>query len=315
MVTATPETPVTPSEVQGSKEPKVDRATLAQEDKPQLLMTDADYKVQSILVTKIFADDDFNCRGHITGLDVIDLAKDIAKSGLQSPIIIQPWDKVPGYDWRCVAGYRRLMAFRVNKTEFIPAFIRSGLSDLEARKINLKENLIRKDLNVLQEAKAIAPYINAFWTEMDIANEFEQSRGWVQIRKAVLQLPKDIQKEVAAGLVTQENIRRLASMRTPDEQYEFIRKLKDLRDRGEKIKLDKPVRKIAAHDRKHRNPTEIYAMNEYIMSLIGPCLATRYAAWCAGAINDIEWAQEVRDYCEREGVLYEPHPSVADVMR
>lgn len=303
------------TETQNPKEPKVDRETLSHEDKPQNQMTEADYKAELIPIIEIFADDDFNCRGHITGMDVIDLAKDIAKAGLQTPIIIQPWDKVPGYKWRCVAGYRRLMAFRVNRTEKIPAFIRHGLSDLEARKINLKENLIRKDLNILQEARAIAPYVTAYWTEVDIANEFEQSRGWVQIRKAVLQLPKDIQKEVAAGLLTQENIRRVSLMKTTDEQYEFIRKLKDLRDKGEKIKLDKPARRIAPYDRKHRNPTEIYNMNEYLLGLIGPCLATRYAAWCAGAINDIEWAQEIRDYCEREGVIYEPHESVADVMR
>lgn len=294
--------------------PAESQETLRQQDKPQNAMTKDDYTVELKPVAKIFADDDFNCRGHITALDVIDLAKDVAKAGLQTPIIIQPWDKQPGYDWRCVAGYRRLMAFRVNKTEFIPCFVRRGLSDLEARKINLKENLIRKDLNPFQEARAIAPYVGASWTEKEIADEFEQSRGWVQIRKAILTLPVEIQKEVAAGLLSQENIRRCSLLKTPDEQYDFVRKIKDLRDKGESLRLDKPARRIAMTDRKHRNPTEIYDMNAYMLNLIGPCLATRYAAWCAGAINDLEWAQDVRDYCVREGISYEPHVSVKDVM-
>lgn len=291
------------------------REALAKEDKPQGAMTKADYQAEMLEVALIFADDDFNCRGHITGLDVIDLANDVKKAGLQTPIIVQPWDLVKGYKYRCVAGYRRLTAFKVNKSTHIPAFIRHGLSDLEARKINLKENLIRKDLNVLQEAKAIAPYVIASWTEKDIAQEFEQSKGWVQIRKAVLSLPPAIQMEVAAGILTQENIRRVSLMKTAEEQYEFVKKIKDLKDKGERVKLDKPARRIAPEDRKLRNSTEIYAMNGYVLGLLGPCLATRYAAWCAGAISDIEWAQDVRDYCEAEGITYEPHPDVADIMR
>lgn len=278
-------------------------------------MTEADYKTTLLPVLRIFADDDFNCRGHITAMDVVDLANDIKKGGLQTPIIVQPWTEVPGFDWRCVAGYRRLTAFRVNKTELIPAFVRHGLSDLEARKINLKENLIRKDLNVMQEAKAIAPYLSVSWTEKDIASEFEQSRGWVQIRKAALSLPIEIQHEIAAGILSQENIRQCAALKTKEAQYEFVKKIKDLKEKGEKVKLEKPVRKIALYDRKHRLPTEITAMNAYMLGMVGPCLATRYAAWCAGYISDIEWAQEVRDYCAAEGITYEPHPDVADIMK
>jgi ParB/RepB/Spo0J family partition protein len=283
-------------------------------DKPQSTAKPEDYQVQLLPVSQIFADADFNCRGHITPLDVLDLAKDIEKAGLQSPITVQPWLAEPGYNWRCVAGYRRLTAFKVNKTPLIPCFVRDDLSDLEAKKINLKENLLRKELNPVQEAKAILSYVVAGWTDADIAAEFEQSRGWVQIRRNILYLPSDIQKEVAAGIITQAQVLQLSRMKNPTEMYELVRKIKDYVDRGEKVKLDKPARKIASYQKKHRNPTEIYEMNEYLMELIGPCIATRVLAWAAGAISDIELGEDLRKYCTSNELPYTPHKAIEDVM-
>lgn len=287
---------------------------MAKEDKPQEKITKLDYNVDLYPIAEIFADEDFNCRGHIVASDVLDLANDIKKSGLQVPITIQPWEFNPPYKFRCVTGYCRLLAFRINKMDKIPAFVKVGLSDLEARKMNLKENLIRKNLNVMQEAKAIAPYVNASWTEADIASEFEQSRGWVQIRKAAVSLPKEIQLEIAAGFVSQENILRLSRMKNPIDQFEFIKKLKDHKDKGEKLKIEKPERKIANFDRKPRRPAEIFPHIEYLLDLTGPSLTTRALAWAAGTISDIEFAQDVRDWCDKEGVIYTPHASVKDIL-
>jgi ParB/RepB/Spo0J family partition protein len=281
---------------------------------PQKLLTEKNYRVQLIPVDKIYADEEFNCRGKILPMDVIDLAKDIAKNKLQTPITVQPWDKMPNYTYRCVAGYRRLTAFKVNKELLIPCFVEENLSDLDARKINLKENLIRKDLNVMQEARAIQPYLVAHYTEEEIAKEFEQSRGWVQIRKVALQLPAEIQKEIAAGLISQENIRRLSRLRNKDEQFALVRKIKDAVDKGEKVKLDKPIRKIAPYDRKHRSASEIFEMNKYLLDLLGPFIGTRLLAWAAGAISDIELSQDIREFCEENSYTYEPHEGIAKLV-
>lgn len=277
------------------------------------VLPQGEYQVQEIQIKAIYLDAEFNCRGAIHPMDVVNLVKDIEKSGLQTPITVQPYDK-NGFMFRCVAGHRRLTAFKVLKRETIPSFVRLGLSDLDARKINLKENLIRENLNPVQEAKAILPYLAASWTEQDIADEFEQSRGWVQIRKIVTQLPQDIQKEVAAGLLTQEQIRRLGGIRNKDEQYALLRSIKDHKERGEKIKLEKPVRHIAPDAGKHRNPSEIFAMNSYLVNLVGPSLGTRLLAWAAGSINDIELGFDIKAHCEGEGVEYVPHEAIASVM-
>ncbi|GAG16180.1 unnamed protein product, partial [marine sediment metagenome] len=50
----------------------------------------SEYTVQDIEINRIWSDNDFNCRGVIVPLDVIDLVKDIDRNGLQFPICVQP---------------------------------------------------------------------------------------------------------------------------------------------------------------------------------------------------------------------------------
>ena len=65
-------------------------------------------------------------------------------------------EKPAGFDYRWLAGHRRFKAVETFlKWPCIPSMIRPGLSDHEARMLNFIENLERKDLNVLQEARAL----------------------------------------------------------------------------------------------------------------------------------------------------------------
>lgn len=282
---------------------------------PQMEMTEEDYKAKLLPMSEVYADTDFNCRGAILPMDVIDLARDIKKSGLLSPIIVQPWNEVPGKKYRVIAGYRRFTAFIINKESHIPANIKEGLSDLDARRLNLKENLIRQDLNLMQEAKGIAPFVAVGFTENEIATEFEQSRGWVQIRKAALRLPVDIQQEVAAGILTGEHVRRIDKLVNMEEKYALVREIKEHRERGEKIKIKPDSRKIAPGDRKHRNPTEIYKMQEYLLKLFHEgCFGTRCLAWAAGAISDLEFAKDIEAFCVDNGYVYAPAENIAGLL-
>ena len=113
-----------------------------------------EYNAHDVLMSEIFSDDEFNCRGRIIPLDVLDLAKSIKETKLQQPIAVQPFKHPtnPNIKYRIIAGHRRFMAFVVNKSTTIPAIIRDGLSELDARLLNLTENLKRQDLNMLQEA-------------------------------------------------------------------------------------------------------------------------------------------------------------------
>lgn len=269
------------------------------------------YDVQMIPLKDIFADSDFNCRGEIAPIDVVDLAKDIEQSvspenptGLQSPIIVQPYDKVPGKKYRIVAGHRRYESFKILKRSHIPAFVRTDLTDLAARILNLGENLKRKDLNPVQEARALDHLKQAGMGQEEVAARLGMSRGWVQVRFMILDMPEDIQNEIAAGLLNQHQIREIHMMPTED-QYKAVKAIKEAKERGEKAK---PVIKKRgdALRKRIRKPPEIFVMIEHIMEALGGAnLATRALAWSAGEISDMELFRDIREEAEAAGRRYE----------
>lgn len=266
-----------------------------------------DYKTVDILMSEVFSDEEFNCRGKIIPLDVVDLIKSIERDGLQQPIILQPFTGVPGKKYRVIAGHRRHMAYHVMKKLTIPAMIREGLNELQARTINLVENLKRQNLNILQESRALIPYKKANWGQDIIAAEVGMSRGWVQVRIMLLDLPEDVQAEASAGLINQDQVRKLWSLRgNKDELYKAVRLIKDRRRAGETGKIDVQVKKpVNPHKKQHRAPAEIFALQEIVQGAIGNSLVTQMMGWCAGLLSDYEIHRAIKETAALMGKRYE----------
>lgn len=284
-----------------------------------MINLDAKYKVVEAPMAEIFSDADFNCRGAIAPIDVLDLAKDIKVKGLDQPIVLQPWDKPP-FRFRIVAGHRRHLAFKVNKAETIPAFIRDDLDETGARLLNLRENVFRRELNILQEANGLRYFLaqkkggRGLFTEQELGDIFCQSRGWVQIRKDLLSLPADIQAEAATGLLTANHIKQLVKMSDAD-RYAAVRKIKDRKIRGESTKLTATINRPGDVLRaRRREPAEIAEMLDAVYDVLGPNLATRCLAWAAGNINTAALYQTLAEVAEDEGIKYRVPSSVRDAI-
>jgi ParB family transcriptional regulator, chromosome partitioning protein len=263
-----------------------------------------DYEVKEVPLTKVFSDEDFNCRGVIPLIDVSDLAKDIDKNGLQFPITVQPYLDSDDYDYRIIAGHRRFAAFRVLKRETIPVMIRDGLSELQARLLNLTENLKRKDLNILQEAQAVIRLRELGLTQEAIASELTMSRTWVRVRLCLLDLPKEIQEEAAAGLLNQYQIQQLHSMGSAEEQYEAVKRIKTARINGEKS-VDVGKKSAEKPFVKKRQPkTAVQEMIEHIGQSLGFSLTTRALAWANGEISSAELYFDIRREAQDKGIDY-----------
>lgn len=272
------------------------------------MLVESALKAFEIPLEDIYCDDHFNCRGPIPPIDVIPLARSIDAVGLQQPITLQPWDKQPGKKYRILSGHRRFQAFRLldppRKT--IPAIINEKpLSELDCRRLNLEENLKRKDLNILQEALAIKPFQDAGWTQDDMARELLQSKGWVQARTALLKLPEDIQQVAAAGLLTQEHIKQLATMKSRQAQVDAVKKIKDAKLAGDKKKIEVVKKKKDPLAKKKREPSEIIEMIEVIQKVLDYGFHTRCLAWSAGEISDFQLLRDLRDEAAKCGIVYE----------
>lgn len=268
-------------------------------------------EIYKIPLAEIDDNPELNCRGKITPLDVVDLAKDIKLRGLIQPVAVSKYDDAKqmetGKNWRLLAGFRRFMAHRINEAEVIECVVRQIDNELDALTFNLAENIKRKDLNILQEALAIRRLRDLGVSEYDAAERLDASRGWVQVRFMLLSLPEEIQKEAAAKVITQENIRQLYTIyrKTGDKNqiFEAVRQIKDAAIRGRKLTL-KADKAKARKQKKHRNRPEIFLMMEHIQDTIGNGLHTRVLSWAAGEITDEDLYYSIKIYADQNELHY-----------
>jgi len=269
-----------------------------------------EYTVITVRLTKIYSDEEFNCRGTIVPMDVVDLARDIDLNGLQFPISVQPaFDCKPPipeeYDFRIVAGHRRYHAFKVLNRPNIPVMVKVGLTELKARLLNLGENLKRHALNLLQEAKAIQRLKTLGLTRQNVANSLGVSTGWVQTRYNLLDLPTEIQNEAAAGFLNQYQIKEIYGLRDNEKRFAAVKRIKEARLRGEKgISVGKKPEESPF--KKKRQPKNIVQeMIDHMGKTIGYGLYTRALAWANGEISSAELYFDIRRYAQKHNLEYE----------
>jgi len=266
------------------------------------------YQTIMIPLSEVYSDNDFNCRGPIAPIDVAELAQDIQMNGLQFPITVQPSEDVEKEipcPWRIIAGHRRYKAFEVlarDSSSFaeVPAMIRKGLSEIDARVLNLGENIKRKDLNILQEARAIEKLYEAGIPRDHVAKRLSKSSGWVQNRYNLLALPEDIQEECANGVINQQQIKQLFSLRhDPLKQYEAVRMIKEAKARGQKIKHVGKRKAQPTNTKKARHRNECFDMIEHVVKAVGYGVATRSLAWASGEITTEEFFETLEENNEQ----------------
>jgi ParB family transcriptional regulator, chromosome partitioning protein len=135
------------------------------------------------------------------------LGDSIRLHGLLHPIVVQR----EGDSYSLVAGERRLRAAQLAGVSNIPAIVRpaaeSGRQQLE---IALTENLLRTDLNPMEEAAAYARLSDAFGlTHEAIALRLGRSRSGISNTIRLLDLPAPVQEAVADALLTASHARAL----------------------------------------------------------------------------------------------------------
>ena len=269
------------------------------------------YATKEVPMALVYADPEFNCRGKIAPIDVVDLAKDIEQNGLIQPVVVRPYklNEHPPYAYKLIAGFRRYMAHVIIKKEMILALIRDDITTEQMERFfNLSENLKRANLNLVQEAKAIEKLVQLGISRNDIAAQIGMSSGWCQVRKMILELPDEIQKEIAVGVLTQPQIREVHSHwnhgKGKDQALAAVRIIKEGKEKGLKNISVNP-NKIAANTKRLRTRKDMLAMMEHLFKNTGPGLHTRTIAWACGEITDFELFDSIAEKMAELGKAYE----------
>jgi len=252
------------------------------------------YDTYELPVTEIFYDARFNCRGAFTPQSVHDLSESIRENGLQFPVVVQPFKK-PGYRYRLLAGHRRFQAVTTFlKWKRIPATIKHGLTEHQARLLNLTENLERKDLNMLEEANALKNLYPEGITLRGAARELKRPTRWVHARWRLLKLPKEAQKWAAAGVISAVNIEAISLLETKAEQIKAVKAIVRCKIQNGKtchLALDP---KYGRKFRCRKTKEQLGEMVAHLFAVNCAGLATRVLAWGAGELTDEQIEEDIR---------------------
>lgn len=147
------------------------------------------------------------------------LAASIRKSGLIQPIVARKTDR--GYE--IIAGERRWRAAQEAGMPEVPVILREA-ADLDVAEMSLIENLLREDLNPLEEAEAYQTLANQFGlTQEDVAERIGKDRSTVANTVRLLKLPPEIQQALADKALSAGHARALLTLHTPGEQLSLFR--------------------------------------------------------------------------------------------
>ncbi len=141
-----------------------------------------------------------------------ELVFSIREIGLLQPIVVR---RAGTGTFELIAGERRLRACREAGLSVIPAIVRDTDDDAMLRDA-LLENLHRADLNALEEAAAYQQLLSDFGcTQDELAQRIGRSRPQVSNTLRLLRLPPDVQRRVAAGVLSAGHARALLSLDDP----------------------------------------------------------------------------------------------------
>lgn len=162
-------------------------------------------------IDAIHVEDGFNPRTEFDPDEHRELVASIEQHGIAQALTVRPNG---GTHYILVAGERRLRAARDAGVKQVPVLIREGDGALAAA---LAENLIRADLNPVEEAQAILRLaeLERLGTNKEVAARIGKSAGYVGDRRRLLNLPEECLPFFASGAVPMEaerNLRRIAKV-------------------------------------------------------------------------------------------------------
>jgi len=137
-----------------------------------------------------------------------DLSDSLRHSGLLQPLVVRR----VGDGYQLIVGERRWRAAKLAGIERVPVIVRDA-SDSESLELALVENLLREDLNPMEEAEAYQRLLAEFgWTQEELAQRVGRDRSTIANCLRLVKLPDLVQADLRAGRLTMGHARALLSL-------------------------------------------------------------------------------------------------------
>ena len=146
-----------------------------------------------------------------------DLSTSLGQTGFLQPVVVRR----VGQGYQLIVGERRWRAAKLAGLTKIPAIVRDA-TDSQSLEMALVENLLREDLNPMEEAEAYQRLIAEYgWTQEELAERVGRDRSSVANCLRLLKLPALLQADLREGRLTMGHARALLALATSGEQLKL----------------------------------------------------------------------------------------------
>ena len=170
-----------------------------------------------------------------------ELAVSIKEHGVIQPILVRKF----GEKYEIIAGERRYKASTMAGLTKIPAIIKN-LDDKEASKVALIENLQRRDLTPVEEARTYQKILDLdTMTQEQLAQTMGKSQSSVSNKLRLLTLPDEVQEALLNNKISERHARSLLNVNDKNTQINLLKEVIDnkmtVRELENKIKEMNPT--------------------------------------------------------------------------
>lgn len=140
-----------------------------------------------------------------------ELAASITADGITTPLQVRPNPDRDG-DYLIVSGERRHRAACIAGLQDVPCIVLEDADETKLRRRAMIENMHRRDLTPLEEARGLRELEASGASQRDMASELGKSQGWVSQRLSMLKLPDKALEALDNGVITVEDARELVKL-------------------------------------------------------------------------------------------------------
>lgn len=157
-----------------------------------------------------------------TGLK--ELSESIKQHGIIQPLVLRRL----GDKYEIIAGERRYKAATMAGLSEVPAII-SNIDDNQSAEVALVENIQRRNLTAIEEAKSYKSLLDrGYLTQEQLAEKMGVSQSSIANKLRLLNLDEDVQNALLNERISERHARALLSL-PKDEQKKWLKKIIDKR--------------------------------------------------------------------------------------
>lgn len=169
-----------------------------------------------------------------------ELAISIREHGVIQPILVRKF----GEKYEIIAGERRYKASTMAGLTKIPAIVKN-LDDKESSKVALIENLQRRDLTPIEEARTYQKILDLDeMTQEELAKTMGKSQSAVSNKLRLLSLPDEIQEALLKEEISERHARSLLNVEDKNVQLDLLKEI--VNNKMTVRELDSKIKKLSS---------------------------------------------------------------------